>query len=102
VPGPLGVAQFGRALHLGCRGRQFEPGHLDKVFEAHVDGHSAFNGGVVGSRPAGDTKAPLAQLVERLFYMQNVIGSIPIGCTILSWVSRSSDGMNHGKWTARF
>ena len=24
-------------------------------FEAHVDGHSAFNGGVVGSRPAGGT-----------------------------------------------
>ena len=24
-------------------------------FEAHVDGHSAFNGGVAGSRPAGGT-----------------------------------------------
>ena len=92
MPGPLGVAQFGRALHLGCRGRQFEPGHLDKVFEAHADGHSAFNGGVVGSRPAGDTKAPLAQLVERLFYMQNVIGSIPIGCTNASIYRRWERG----------
>jgi hypothetical protein len=26
-----------------------------KPFEAHVDGHSAFNGGVVGSRPIGGT-----------------------------------------------
>ena len=25
--------------------------------------------------------APLAQLVERLFYMQNVLGSNPRGCT---------------------
>lgn len=26
------------------------------AFEAHVDGHSAFNGGVVGSRPTGGTR----------------------------------------------
>ena len=68
MPGPLGVAQFGRALHLGCRGRQFEPGHLDKVFEAHVDGHSAFNGGVAGSRPAGSTEDLVAQLARAVHF----------------------------------
>jgi len=29
---------------------------LDFAFEAHVDGHSAFNGGVDGSRPSGGTR----------------------------------------------
>ena len=29
---------------------------IRQSFEAHVDGHSAFNGGVAGSRPAGGTK----------------------------------------------
>lgn len=35
----------------------------------------------MGSSPIGITNAPLAQLVERLFYIQNVLGSNPRGCT---------------------
>ena len=35
----------------------------------------------MGSNPVGITFAPLAQLVEHLFYMQNVLGSNPRGCT---------------------
>ena len=36
----------------------FESSYRNKLqsLEAHVDGHSAFNGGVVGSRPTGRTK----------------------------------------------
>ena len=60
----LGVAQFGRAGSLGLSGRRFDPCHLDNVFVAQlVLEHSAFNGGVTGSSPVGDTNGRVEQLV---------------------------------------
>ena len=54
------VAQLGRALGLGPRGRRFESCHSD---------HLSFNIGA------------LAQLGERLPCTQEVSGSIPLGST---------------------
>ena len=53
------VAQLGRALGLGPRGRRFESCHSDHLFGA------------------------LAQLGERLPCTQEVSGSIPLGSTKL-------------------
>ena len=51
----------GRAGGLGPSGRRFDPCHLDNVFVAQlVSEHSAFNGGVTGSNPVGDTISTLS------------------------------------------
>ena len=51
----------GRAGGLGPSGRRFDPCHLDKVLVAQlVSEHSAFNGGVTGSNPVGDTISTLS------------------------------------------
>ena len=36
---------------------------------------------ITGSSPVRSTNSPLAQLGERLSYMQDVVGSIPTGTT---------------------
>ena len=54
----LGVAQLGRALVLGTRGRRFKSSHLDSTYQSRLIGKiSGFELDVAGSNPASGLRA---------------------------------------------
>ena len=57
-----GVAQIGRALRSGRRGRGFDSRHLDSAGMAQLVEHFTRNEGVVGSNP-------IFSLLKRLYLL---------------------------------
>lgn len=77
----LDVAQPGRALHLGCRGRRFEPCRLDSIKsepDIGLPGRTV-NAFFAGSIPVWLTNATVAKLVRHRTFYAKIAGSNPVG-----------------------